>query len=105
MLPHVLDYNALATPLKTIEVARALGEPIEILAAAGTTEYDLALRAGEAVRKLEREIGIPARLQDLGVDKASIPDMAQDAMKSANIAINPRKTTINEIIGLYEKAY
>jgi hypothetical protein len=26
-------------------------------------------------------------------------------MKSANIAINPRKTTINEIISLYESAW
>jgi alcohol dehydrogenase class IV len=31
--------------------------------------------------------------------------MAADAMKSANIAINPRKTTINEIISLYESAW
>ena len=58
-----------------------------------------------AVRRLERDIGIPERLSDLGVDKASFPDMAADAMKSANIAINPRKTTINELIGLLEKAY
>ena len=105
MLPHVMEFNALACPVKMIEVAQAMGEPVATLAGAGTTEYDLGLRAAAAVRKLESDIGIPARLRDLGVDKASIPDMAQDAMKSANIAINPRKTTINEIIGLFEKAY
>jgi alcohol dehydrogenase class IV len=105
MLPHVMEFNALACPGRMIEIAQAMGEPMATLAASGATEYDLALRAAAAVRKLETDIGIPARLRDLGVDKASIPDMAQDAMKSANIAINPRKTTINEIIGLYEKAY
>jgi alcohol dehydrogenase class IV len=105
MLPHVLEFNALACPARMIEIAQAMGEPVATLAAAGATEADLALRAAAAVRKLETDVGIPARLQDLGVDKSSIPDMAQDAMKSANIAINPRKTTINEIIGLYEKAY
>jgi alcohol dehydrogenase class IV len=101
MLPHVMEFNALASPLKMIEIAQAMGEPLP----SPSTEYEAALRAAAAVRRLETDIGIPARLRDLGVDKASIPDMAADAMKSANIAINPRKTTINEIIGLYERAY
>jgi len=104
MLPHVLEYNALAVPVKMIELAQAMGEPIHI-GVGGQTEYDAALRAAQAVQRLMHDIGIPIRLRDLGVDKASIPDMAQDAMKSANIAINPRKTTINEIIGLYERAW
>jgi alcohol dehydrogenase class IV len=105
MLPHVMEFNTPACPTKMVEIAQALGEPVATLAAAGATEYDLALRAAAAVRRLETDIGIPASLSDLGVDKASIPDMAQDAMKSANIAINPRKTTINEIIGLFERAW
>jgi alcohol dehydrogenase len=105
MLPHVMEFNALATPLKMIEIAQAMGEPMAGIGLGGVTEYDAALRAPAAVRRLMADVGIPQRLRDLGVDKNSIPDMAQDAMKSANIAINPRKTTINEIIGLYERAY
>ena len=105
MLPHVMEFNALAAPMKTIEIGQAMGEPIGLASLGGGTMHEAALRAVEAVRKLESDIGIPARLRDLGVDKKSIPDMAADAMKSANIAINPRKTTINEIIGLFEKAY
>ncbi|MBI3974372.1 MAG: iron-containing alcohol dehydrogenase [Chloroflexi bacterium] len=105
MLPHVMEFNAMACPMKMIEIAQAMGEPVAAMSMSGTTEYDAALRAAAAVRRLESDIGIPARLRDLGVDKASIPEMATDAMKSANIAINPRKTTINEIIGLFERAY
>jgi len=104
MLPHVMDFNALASPMKMIEIAQAMGEPLA-LGMGGLTEYEAALRASQAVRRMMNDVGIPQRLRDLGVDKGSIPDMAQDAMKSANIAINPRKTTINEIIGLYERAY
>ncbi|HET7772098.1 MAG TPA: iron-containing alcohol dehydrogenase [Chloroflexota bacterium] len=104
MLPHVMEFNALACPVKMIEIAQAMGEPMHI-GVGGQTEYDAALRAAVAVRRMMADVGIPQRLRDLGVDKASIPDMAQDAMKSANIAINPRKTTINEIIGLYERAW
>ena len=105
MLPHVMEFNALACPLRMIDIAQAMGESVAGMSIAGTTEHDAALRAVQAVRRLETDIGIPARLRDLGVDKASIPDMAADAMKSANIAINPRKTTINEIISLYESAW
>jgi len=104
MLPHVLEFNALACPMKMIEVAQAMGEPMHI-GVGGQTEQDASLRAAQAVQRMMVDVGIPQRLRDLGVDKASIPDMAQDAMKSANIAINPRKTTINEIIGLYERAW
>jgi alcohol dehydrogenase class IV len=107
MLPHVMEFNALASPRKMIDVGLALGEPPSTLGVgtASITDYEGALLAAGAVRRLERDIGIPERLSDLGVDRASIPDMAADAMKSANIAINPRKTTINELIGLLERAY
>jgi alcohol dehydrogenase len=107
MLPHVMEFNALACPRKMIDVGLALGEPPASLGVGtgAVTDYEGALLAAGAVRRLERDIGIPERLSDLGVDKASFPDMAADAMKSANIAINPRKTTINELIGLLEKAY
>ena len=98
MLPHVMEFNALACPRKMIEVGLALGEPPASLGVGtgAVTDYEGALLVAGAVRRLERDIGIPERLSDLGVDKASFPDMAADAMKSANIAINPRKTTINE---------
>ncbi|HEX2035506.1 MAG TPA: iron-containing alcohol dehydrogenase [Chloroflexota bacterium] len=107
MLPHVMEFNAPACPRKMVDIALAMGEPPASLGIGNAlvTEYDAALKAAAAVRRLESDIGIPARLSDLGVDRASIPDMAADAMKSANIAINPRKTTVNEIIGLFERAY
>ncbi|HEX2185974.1 MAG TPA: iron-containing alcohol dehydrogenase, partial [Chloroflexota bacterium] len=107
MLPHVMEFNAPACPRKMVDIALAMGEPPASLGIGNAlvTDYDAALKAAAAVRRLESDIGIPARLSDLGVDRASIPDMAADAMKSANIAINPRKTTVNEIIGLFERAY
>jgi alcohol dehydrogenase class IV len=104
MLPHVMEFNALACPLRMVEIAQAMGEPVAGMSMAGTTEHEAALRAVAAVRRLEADIGIPPNLGALGVDRASIPEMAADAMKSANIAINPRLTTINEIIRLYELA-
>lgn len=40
----------------------------------------------------------------MGVTEDKIPEMAEDAMKSPNVAVNPRLTTIKDIIDLYHKA-
>ncbi len=39
--------------------------------------------------------------REVGVDEERIPEMAADAMKSGNIAVNPRSTTIDDIEVLY----
>jgi alcohol dehydrogenase len=41
----------------------------------------------------------------VGVDERKFDAMADDAMKSGNIAVNPRKTTKEDIIKLYKSAY
>jgi alcohol dehydrogenase class IV len=105
MLPHVMEYNAPACPQKMIDIAQAMGEPIAAIRSNGATDRDLAFHAAATVRRLIEDVGIPTRLRDLGVDKSSIPDMAADTMKSGNVLINPRKTTVNEIIGLLEKGW
>ena len=33
-----------------------------------------------------------------------IPQMAEDAMRSGNIGVNPRHTTLKDVISLYHKA-
>ena len=40
-----------------------------------------------------------------GADERKIEAMAKDAMKSGNIAVNPRKTTEEDIIKLYKAAF
>ncbi len=42
-------------------------------------------------------------LAAVGARADKIEDMARDAMKSGNIAVNPRTTTIGDVIGLYKK--
>ena len=58
----------------------------------------------EEIRRLNDELGIPARPSDVGVTADKIPAMAADAMKSGNIPANPRQSTLKDIIVLYEKA-
>ena len=59
----------------------------------------------EFLKNLNLSLCIPADLKEVGVDKDKFDAMADDAMKSGNIAVNPRKTTKEDILKLYLKAY
>ena len=58
----------------------------------------------QAVRELNTQVGIPAKLSDAGVTDEYFAQMTEDAMKSGNIAVNPRKTGSEDILGIYEEA-
>jgi alcohol dehydrogenase len=58
----------------------------------------------QAVRELNTQVGIPAKLSDAGVTDEYFAQMTEDAMKSGNIAINPQKTVREDILALYKEA-
>lgn len=100
LLPYVLDWN-LPGALDTLpRIAEALGEPID-----GLSPRAAAVVAVDAVRQLSRDVGIPERLRDVGVTRDAIPAMAADAMKSGNVAVNPRATRYEDIVSLFEQAW
>lgn len=57
------------------------------------------------LRLLNESLGIPASLKDVGVDPSKFEAMAADAMKSGNIAVNPRPTTIDDVIQMYKDTF
>ena len=58
----------------------------------------------DAVRNLCAELEIPKSLTELHVDPEKIPNMAEDAMKSGNVAVNPRPTTQADMEALFHQA-
>ena len=58
----------------------------------------------DEIRKLNKDLGIPSSLSEVGVKEDKIEAMAEDAMKSANVMANPRATSVKDIIALYHKA-
>ena len=100
LLPYVMAWNMLACYDTYPQVAAALGERVEGLSVREASEA-----AVDAVRRLSRDVAIPERLRDVGVTREGIPKMAADAMKSGNILVNPRVTTDNDIVALFETAY
>ena len=101
LLPYVMEYNAEspAAP-KYIQIAKAMGVNTD-----GMTEAEGVKSAVEAVKQLSLSIGIPQKLNEIGVRKEDLHTLAIDAFNDVCTGGNPRPTSIEDIEALYNKAY
>ncbi|MHB9097939.1 MAG: iron-containing alcohol dehydrogenase [Syntrophales bacterium] len=99
LLPHVMRYNLLADSGKYRRIAELLGEDCS-----GLSDREAARIAIDAVVELSRDIGIPKSLSEVGITEDLISSMSADVMKSGNILINPRHTTLRDIENLFKAA-
>ena len=100
LLPTIMDYNLIACPDRFADIASALGEDVSDLSDTEAAEVSV-----EAVEAMNGELGIPDNLEEAGASPDGISVMAEDAMKSINIQLNPRKTTLEDVIALYETSF
>ncbi|HEX3033150.1 MAG TPA: iron-containing alcohol dehydrogenase [Bacillota bacterium] len=99
LLPHVETFNLIAAPERFADIAEALGENIN-----GLSVRDAAEVAIQSIQQLSTDVGIPKGLAELGVKEADFATMAGNAMKDATSFTNPRKATLQDIIGIYAAA-
>jgi len=99
VLPHVMEYNLPANIPRYIDVAQALGENVQ-----GLTARDAAQRSVGAVRQLSADLPIPSGLSAFGLKEAAIPRIVEEAMKSGNIAVNPRLTKADDLTEICRRA-
>ena len=97
LLPTVMEFNALADNGKYENI-------YDYIALNPSSEYFEPQDLVELLKELNESLGIPACLADVGVKADHFDAMADDAMKSGNIAVNPRTTTKKDILALYQKA-
>ena len=98
LLPTILDYNKLADKGKYKKIYEYVSE---------THRSDESFTPDmlvDAIRALNNSLSIPANLTEVGVTEDKIDVMADDAMKSGNIMVNPRRSTKKDIVALYKKA-
>ena len=110
LLPVIVEYNALADHGRYLTIYNYIS-PIP----AFEDEFE-PLMLVDAIRELNEDIGIPADLttairqaakgKEVSEDEieSKIDAMADDAMKSGNIAVNPRSSRKQDIVALYYKA-
>lgn len=99
-LPIFMEFTIPACPDKFARMAEVMGENI-----ADLTEWEAAMKAVSAVRRLQKIINVPT-LADLGIDvqqyRQAIPKMVQDGISSGSHRLNPRVPTERELTVLYE---
>jgi alcohol dehydrogenase class IV len=101
LLPYVMRYNLPVRAQALARVAQLLGEDTS-----GLDERQAAERAVAAIERLNRAIGIPTRLRELGATQEQIPEMAKKALAIQRIIrVNPRVPTLGEMIELLNEAY
>jgi alcohol dehydrogenase class IV len=95
-----LDMLRPACEEKLAEIAQALGEDVSCLPVAAAAEAAIG-----AIRRLCSDVGLPATLRAWGLDPAEldVPQLVADAMKSRNIATNPREIGPAELEELYRR--
>ena len=99
LLPHVEQFNLIASKERFRDIAIAMGENVD-----GLTLNEAAQVAIESIKELSVSIGIPAGLTQLGVEEKDFEVMATNAMADACQLTNPRKATLKQVIGIFKAA-
>lgn len=98
LLPEVLEFNALADDGRCARM-------LDALFGVSAEGQDACTEFVSRIRGLLAQIGVPATLEEAGVDRDAflgvVDAMSEDAMKSGNIAVNPRAVTLDDVRALY----
>ena len=98
ILPTVVEYNALADNGRYEKIYNYISEDKEPV-----IDFTPDMLVDE-VKKLNKDLGIPSSLSEVGVTEDKIEAMAKDAEAHPNVLANPRQTKLKEMIALYKKA-
>ncbi len=92
MLPHILEYNLTSSPGKYVHMAKVMGEDVRDI-----TVIEAAIKAVEAVRKIESDIGAAQRLSDLNIHKSQFRTVAERAAACKLVENSPRQLNASEL--------
>ncbi|MGQ9631190.1 MAG: hydroxyacid-oxoacid transhydrogenase [bacterium] len=93
LLPYVMEYNLPVRAKELALAAKLLGEKTE-----GLSEVDAARKAVDAIRSLQRDIGLPQRLGEIGVKEEHIDVIVRETMEVERlIRGNPRRIGLEDI--------
>jgi alcohol dehydrogenase class IV len=98
-LPVVMEFNYRAEPERFANVARAMGVEVR-----GLPALEAARRSVEAVQELSCDIGIPKGLSGFGVREEHVGKVVEEAMKSGNVPVNPRRTDADDLARILRQA-
>jgi alcohol dehydrogenase class IV len=101
LLPHVMRYLSPVRQPELARIARLLGEDTT-----GLSESAAAERAIVAVERLQRAVGIPTRIRDLGGAPEQLGVFADKAFAIKRLMLmSPRKPTRDDLLQILEAAF
>jgi alcohol dehydrogenase class IV len=101
LLPYVVAHLLPANPKAFARVAAWLGERV-----AGMSDFDAAARCVEALQRLKREIGLPMRLREIGIQEAQLRPMAEQAATYQRLLrLSPRPLAVDDLEAILRSAY
>ncbi|MCM3132251.1 iron-containing alcohol dehydrogenase [Paenibacillus polysaccharolyticus] len=98
LLPYVEEMNAKHVPDKFRHIAKAIGMDVK-----ERTDEECAQYVVTAIRNLAKEVGIPEKLSELGVQNPDVELLARNAMKDACAPGNPYQPSKDEVMNLFRK--
>lgn len=100
VLPHAMRFNLPVASRAYRELAPALGLRTERIPA-----EELGDKVCEATARFIRELGLPQQLRDLGIPKADLESVGEEAMESKSVRANPRPVTTIDVLRILEDAW
>lgn len=101
LLPYVMEFNKNYTGEKYREIARAMG----VKGVDEMTQEEYRNAAIQAVQQLSQDVGIPAKLHQIGVKEEDLPALSVDAFNDVCTGGNPRDCTAEELLEVYKIAF
>ena len=97
MLPAIMRFNMIAAPEKFANIAEAFGASVD-----GLAPMDKARKAIDAVVRLIGDVGFKLGLENYGVKKGDVDDLAKGAMASVRLwDNNPRSATEAQVRDIF----
>jgi len=100
LLPYVMEFNSRVEEEKMIRIAQAFGVDV-----ASISRKEAALAAADAVLALLKEINLPTKLSQIGIEEKNLTGIAEEALKIDRLMRNnPRVPTVKSLEEMLRKA-
>lgn len=100
LLPYIVQYNAQDVGDRLKDIAVAMGVDIS-----RREPKEINIMAIDAIKRLSKDVGIPAGLKEIGVKEADFPVLADMALADICTGGNPKCPTKEDIIAIYKAAF
>ncbi len=100
ILPHAMRFNLPIAGKAYRELA-----PLLHVRASGTGDVALGENVCQATANFIQSLGLAGRLRDLGIPKADLPSIAEEALESKSVRANPRPVTVRDALEILEAAW